>query len=177
MSIKPKDPLLAAGKVMTVLLMVMTGLVTILLLGIIPFILFNQGDFAEAVEVTNAASVGAALAASVALLLIGAAITAIAFHFFRLLGRIIDTVSIDDPFTAENAGRLSHMGWIALIFQLASFPIAGLVVYLGDYVPSDNLTVDYDFSLTGVLLAVVLFILARIFRHGAAMREDLEGTV
>ncbi len=26
-------------------------------------------------------------------------------------------------------------------------------------------------------LALLLFILARVFRHGAAMRDDLEGTV
>ena len=33
------------------------------------------------------------------------------------------------------------------------------------------------FSLSGILMVLVLFILARVFRHGAAMREDLEGTV
>ena len=43
--------------------------------------------------------------------------------------------------------------------------------------PHEELTADIEFSLTGVLLALVLFILARVFRHGAAMREDLEGTV
>ena len=32
-------------------------------------------------------------------------------------------------------------------------------------------------DLTGFLIVLVLFILARVFRHGAAMREDLEGTV
>jgi hypothetical protein len=38
---------------------------------------------------------------------------------------------------------------------------------------------DFDFgvSLGGLLLALTLFILARVFRQGAAMREDLEGTV
>ena len=51
------------------------------------------------------------------------------------------------------------------------------MAYLGDFVPSENLKVDFDFTLTGLLLAIVLFILARIFRHGVEMREDLEGTV
>jgi Fe-S cluster assembly ATPase SufC len=32
-------------------------------------------------------------------------------------------------------------------------------------------------DMTGILLVIILFILARVFRHGAAMREDLEGTV
>ncbi len=177
MSLRPKDPLLAAGKVMTMLLMALTAIVSVLLLGLIPFMLFNQAEFASTIELAEGASVGTALAASIALLLIGAAITAMAFHFFQLLGRIIDTVGNDDPFTADNAQRLSRMGWIALIFQIATIPVGGLVIFLANNVPADNLSVDYDFSLTGLLLAVVLFILARIFRHGADMREDLEGTV
>ena len=36
---------------------------------------------------------------------------------------------------------------------------------------------DGGFDMTALLLTVILFILARVFRHGAAMREDLEGTV
>lgn len=177
MDIKPRDPLLAAGKIMTLLIMGVTGIVAVLLIGIIPFLLFNQADFAKAVIEAGGQSVNAALSASIALLLLGAAVTAIAFHFFQLLGRIIDTVVNNDPFTTQNAGRLTRMGWIALTFQIASFPIAGLAAYLGDLVPAENLNVDFEFSLTGVLLALVLFILARVFRHGAEMREDLEGTV
>ena len=38
-------------------------------------------------------------------------------------------------------------------------------------------TSDFGITLDGILLAVILFILARVFRQGAAMREDLEGTV
>jgi hypothetical protein len=29
----------------------------------------------------------------------------------------------------------------------------------------------------GIILVLTLFVLARVFKHGAAMREDLEGTV
>ncbi|MEP5937001.1 MAG: DUF2975 domain-containing protein [Erythrobacter sp.] len=177
MSLKPKDPLLVAGKVMTTILMALTGLVTIILIGVVPVLLFNQGEFATAVAEAGGDNVGMALAAAILLLAIAALVTAAAFHFFQLLGRIIGTVSAQDPFTSDNAQRLGRMGWIALAFQIASFPIGALAVYLADFVPEENLTIDYEFSLTGLLLAIVLFILARIFRHGAAMREDLEGTV
>ena len=34
-----------------------------------------------------------------------------------------------------------------------------------------------DPSLTGLALALTLFLLAGVFRKGSAMREDLEGTV
>lgn len=177
MSLKPKDPLLVAGKVMTTILMVLTGLVTIILIGVIPVLLFNQPDFAKAVTEAGGSDVGMALGAAILLLVIAAAVTASAFYFFQLLSRIIGTVSQDDPFTSDNAQRLGRMGWIALAFQIASFPIGALAFYLAQFVPEENLTIDYEFSLTGLLLAIVLFILARIFRHGAAMREDLEGTV
>ena len=177
MAIKPRDPLLGAGKVMTVLLTALTSLVSALLLALIPVVLFNQEDFAASIELANGASVSTALAATIALLLIAAAITAMAAYFFQLLRRIIDTVGNHDPFTTENAGRLSRMGWIALIFQIATIPVGGLILFLAHNVPAENLKIDYDFSLTGLLLAVVLFILARVFRHGAEMREDLEGTV
>jgi len=177
MSLKPTDPLLAAGKIMTVLLMAIIALVTLLLIGIIPAILFNQADFGAQIVEAGGDSVGTAMAATIALLLIAATVTAAAFRFFQLLGRIIDTVSANDPFTTENSGRLTRMGWIALAFQIATFPIAALVAYLANLLPAEELTLDFEFSLTGVLLAVVLFILARVFKHGAAMREDLEGTV
>ena len=37
--------------------------------------------------------------------------------------------------------------------------------------------VDVGVSLGGVLLALILFVLARVFSQGAAMRDELEGTV
>lgn len=172
-----RDPLLLTAKIMAVVLMALTAVVGMVLLGTIPVLLFNPGDFATAVAEAGGSGTGSPLAAAVALLLLGAAVTLSAFYFFRLLARLIDSVGQNDPFTAENADRLRRMGWVALAFQLASFPIAALVVYLGDLVPLANLEVDFDFSLTGLLLAVVLFVLARVFRLGAAMREDLEGTV
>lgn len=177
MSLKPNDPLLAAGKILTVLLMALIGLVTVFLLLLIPAVLFSNAEFA--VEMTRAAGTNATQVkfAAAVLLMLAATVAAFAFHFFQLLIRIINSVAIGDPFTLANSTRLSRMGWIALGFQVASFPIGALAAYLSQYVPAENLTVDFDFTLTGVLLAVLLFILARVFRHGAAMRQDLEGTV
>lgn len=177
MSIKPKDPLLTAGKVMTKLLMAFTALATLFLTCLIPILLFKQAEFAEKVIEGGGDNVGMAMAVSIIGLLMVAALAAAVFHFFQLLGRIIDTVSVNDPFTSENASRLSRMGWIALAFQIATFPIAAVAVYLAEFVPAEELSVDFEFSLTGILMAIVLFILARVFKNGAAMREDLEGTV
>ena len=171
-----KDPLLVAGRILTFLLMGLTGLVVFILLGMIPVLLFNQGEFTELVA-ESGASFSMALSVAILALLLAAALTAMAFHFFQLLGRIIDTVEGGEPFTPVNADRMSRMGWITLGFHALAVPLVFMVVYLGDALPSENLRVDYEFSLTGLLLAIVLFILARVFRHGAAMRDDLEGTV
>lgn len=43
--------------------------------------------------------------------------------------------------------------------------------------PLEALVSGEDFSLSSLFLSLTLFILARVFRHGAAMRDDLEGTV
>ena len=43
--------------------------------------------------------------------------------------------------------------------------------------PVADLRADFGFSGGGLLLMLVLFILARVFRRGAEMREELEGTV
>ena len=56
-----------------------------------------------------------------------------------------------------------------------------MVMYLDSTIGDahDKLKIDTDFGFDGggILLILILFILARVFRHGAAMREDLEGTV
>ena len=176
MSISPKDPLLTAGKIMTVMLMVITGLVFAMLVLLVPFLLYHNADFAKTVAEAGGEFVPA-LTISLILIACVAAIVALAFYFFRLLGQIIDTVGRGNPFSIQNADRLSRMGAIALIFQLSAIPIAAMAVHLEKFFPAERLTIDFDFSLTGILLAIVLFILARIFRLGAAMREDLEGTV
>jgi hypothetical protein len=42
---------------------------------------------------------------------------------------------------------------------------------------SEHVSVGFDFSPVGVLAALMIFVLAQIFRHGAEMRAELEGTV
>ena len=88
------------------------------------------------------------------------------------------TVEDGDPFTPVNAERLRAMAWLSVIIQLLSIPL-GIVGVMLEKASADaaSISVDADFSTNGLLLALVLFILARVFRTGAKMREDLEGTV
>jgi hypothetical protein len=118
-----------------------------------------------------------------ALVVILAAITALlalAIYFFVLLLRMIESVKAGDPFIEANAKRLWLMGWIALAGQLLMLPIAGLAMWIEEVI-GDARSAEVEGSIgmngEGLLLVLVLFILARVFRQGAAMRADLEGTV
>jgi hypothetical protein len=176
MSFAPKDPLLTAAKVLTTIVKILLGIVCTGLLVAIPLFLINSAKIGEALA-DKSANLSTVMASIVALLIVGALVVGAAFWFFQLLGKLIDTVGLGDPFVIENAARLEKMGWIAVAFQVAAIPLTMAVVYLRTQFPSEDIQIDADFSLTGILLALVLFILARVFRHGAAMREDLEGTV
>lgn len=104
------------------------------------------------------------------------ALTAIlGFLFIRHLRRIIDTVAQGDPFIPLNAVRLRTMGWIAVTVQLVAIPagaLAGWISYKGHV-----RYVDIGISFGGIVLALILFVLARVFGKGAEMRDELEGTV
>ena len=114
----------------------------------------------------------------VLLLGIGALLVGIVYFFWNLLA-ITDTVRDGDPFIPENATRLTRMGWLAIAANvwgaMLAIPGAWVAGMVGDV---DNpMEFEGGFDGTGLILILVLFVLARVFRHGAEMREDLEGTV
>lgn len=92
----------------------------------------------------------------------------------RLLG-IVATVQAGDPFLAANARRLQDIAWALLTLQLLSLVIGGIGNALST--PEFPLHLDAGFSTSGWLAVLMTFILARIFSEGAAMRDDLEGTI
>lgn len=116
-----------------------------------------------------------AISAISALLLSVAAACALAGVFVRLWLKIIASVGEGNPFTTGNAARLERMGWIGLVLYALGFLIAGIVDWAGHHVP--GMKGEGNVDVGGIILVLMLFILARLFRLGAAMREDLEGTV
>jgi hypothetical protein len=89
--------------------------------------------------------------------------------FTRLLA-IVGTVGSGDPFVALNAQRLRKCAWALLGLELVHLAV-GAVSAAG------AIDVDWDFSPTGLLAVLLLFVLAQVFAQGARMREELEGTV
>jgi hypothetical protein len=169
-----KDPLLAAATVATVLARIalvigMIGLCATLaatvfrpdLLGSPPLIGIGTGK-------RDDIPVGALV---IVALTIGA--FALLYAFAAYLAKVIATVGHGDPFTLANAARLTRMAWLAVTVQAINV----IQSMMSGYVSSDTFHMNVTVSLTGLAVGLMLFILARVFRRGAEMREDLEGTV
>nr|WP_246385600.1 DUF2975 domain-containing protein [Novosphingobium hassiacum] len=102
----------------------------------------------------------------------------LSYRFAESLRAIVRTVEQGDPFIPDNAARLRTMAWLALACQLVAVPIGALAVWIENAMQEvGDIQVTGEVSTNGLLLALVLFILARVFKTGAEMREDLEGTV
>lgn len=93
---------------------------------------------------------------------------------FRNLLRIVDTVREGDPFTAVNATRLRAIGWALLAIQLCDLLLGGFTAWFA------VLHVQFSTwspSFGGWISVLMAFVLAHVFRRGAAMRDDLAMTV
>ena len=98
--------------------------------------------------------------------------------FIVNLRAIVDTVDEGDPFVIENAHRLRRMGWVSII----AYPVTILLAGVGwglEAMHDNNAEFDFEAAVdgTGLLTILLVFILARVFEQGVAMREELEGTV
>jgi hypothetical protein len=110
----------------------------------------------------------------------------IVYALIHSIGAIVHSVRQGDPFTAQNASRLRKLGWMFLII--------GLVIWFGDsWEAAKEIAKDikhteaYTIWISGIvyllanpaliLASPLMFILARVFDVGIAMREDVEGTV
>jgi hypothetical protein len=176
-----QDPLLLAGKVLTILAQIAIAIgAAALAVASVALIVYRNKIVVEYAQEVGDPTAVFPVFALFGVMLIGAAILAALFLFFDRLRKIIGTVGEGDPFAPANADRLSLMGWLMLGVQLLMLPAIALGAKIASYadeLEDVNLTVDGGLDIEGILLVIILFILARVFRHGAAMREDLEGTV
>ncbi len=176
-----KDPLLIAARLIAVFMMVIMGIAMGALLIALPVVLVKQADvIAELAKQGFSGNPGPIIWAIAGVMVLALLPLGLIFRFLVTLNQLIDSVGQGEPFAAENAGRLSRMGWLALAVQLSAIPLGALGYWIAQQLKGMEgvqADVDIGFSGNGLVLALLLFILARIFRHGAAMREELEGTV
>lgn len=125
----------------------------------------------DAFSTTGGEAVFIWLAVSCALVLpVAAAVHAI---LTRLIAIVRDTRA-GAAFSDRNAHRLTIVAWALLAINLIDLAHGQLSVWASE---QSGEYFGWTLSLTGWLAVPLLFLLARVFREGAAMREDLEGTV
>jgi hypothetical protein len=89
--------------------------------------------------------------------------------------RMVRTVEQGDPFVAANARRLHVIGWALLALQLIDVAFGLLTQWIGRL--GADFTSDGNFAVTGWVAVLLVFVLARIFAQGTAMRDELATTV
>ena len=92
----------------------------------------------------------------------------------RLLA-IVDSVRAGDPFVIENADRLTAIAWIVVALEVIHLLI-GVIIRVIE-TSGQPIDMDWKFSFAPYIAVLLLFVLAKVFEHGARMRADLEGTV
>lgn len=110
-----------------------------------------------------------------AIFAIGLVIIGLAWAILRKLLAIIGTVSDGDPFVSVNAARLKAIGWMMVAGQILGFPLYAAASQVVQEFGKRHL--DGEFPIMGVLSILLVFVLAGVFEQGAAMREEMEGTV
>jgi HAMP domain-containing protein len=175
MSIKRIDPLLAIARGIIVFLMaVMIFAMTMVAIGAGAVVVMFPTVMAKLAEHGAPALSFWAILATLAC---AAAIVAVVYRFLDRLRLIVNTVDAGDPFIPVNADRLQEMAWLTIAMQVLTIPMASLGYWMATNLDNAKADIDVDIDINGVILALVLFILARVFRRGAEMREELEGTV
>jgi dipeptide/tripeptide permease len=69
-----------------------------------------------------------------------------------------------------------QIGWLLLAMQAIGFAADMLMSVFPEQI-NEHVHAGFDLSPIGVLAALLIFVLAQIFRQGTQMRADLEGTV
>lgn len=102
------------------------------------------------------------------------AVLGIAVYLLRQLQALVATASAD-PFIPANAGRLRRIGWALVALQVLAMPLHWIASSIA--VPTSKFANMGGLNLQSILAILLAFVLAAVFERGAAMREELEGTV
>ena len=178
MQIRKSDPLLDAAKVLSVIIQIIIVLAMVGI-GLAIGVMSTIGRDRLIAELAKLGAPENAVWIAPLFLILTMVMLGLAHRFFKTLDGIIDTVRRGDPFRSDNADRLVRMGWLSVAAQVLGLVLGWFSARAEPYIEKAGHSADlgFGFDITGVLLTLTLFILARVFRLGAAMRDELEGTV
>ncbi len=174
--IRERDPLLAFARVVIATFGGMFAFAAaVVTIGLGAAVIVERGDIL--VKLAAAGVPGSKYESVIMALFLVIVLMTLGVLFMRELFRIVGSVEEGDPFQPFNADRLRRMGWITVTGQLVLFALAAIAISIGGFrqalVAEDAMTAGSG----ALLLVITLFVLARVFRVGADMRNELEGTV
>ncbi len=154
------------------------AIVSILVLGLGALVLAEIGTIHIPIpeSVTHGMPLGEVLAAGALVIAAGAICMALYALVLMLVGRIVDSAMAENPFVPKNANRLNAIGIVLLVLQGVGF-FTRLAIFAMPQPLNQNLHIGFGMSLSGLFAALLVFVLAQIFHHGADMRAELEGTI
>jgi hypothetical protein len=99
-------------------------------------------------------------------------------YVFRKIIEIVRVSAESNPFMMNNVNRLREIGW-ALISLQALFFSSCLATYMVSEMTTERLLINLfkSVEVIGLIAALLMFVLARVFQHGVELRQELEGTV
>jgi hypothetical protein len=147
----------------------------VLILALLVASLVAPGPVFSALGVQPAPDMGALIRGMRLLMVVGLVGVPVAHVILIRLREIVDTVRAGDPFVSANAARLQTIAWCVLGLELLHLAVGSIAA--GSASAAQPLDIDWTFSVTPWIAVLLLFVLARVFDHGARMREELEGTV
>ncbi|HVF38199.1 MAG TPA: DUF2975 domain-containing protein [Sphingomicrobium sp.] len=169
------DPLLTAARLfLAVVIGLLLFAATFVTIGIGAILTVQRGEIFEKIAAAGAPT--SAYPIVIVGFILVLAILLLTARFLLELRRMVDSVRQGDPFRPENADRLRLMGWIAVATQLVWLVVVAIARWVDQFIEEGNGLPDTHLG-SGLLLILVLFILARVFRVGSDMRDELEGTV
>ena len=178
MSKSLNDPLLVLARGLIWVLLVVVGLVAVLFAICLPLTLvMPETVFSALLEPEVTSLPAGAVGMLVGILGFGLLTLLAMLYFLKQLFDIIGSVAAGDPFVPANADRLTRMAWTVLGIQVLAVPLGLFQYNLQDVLALEDAIFTISFADNGLILALVLFILARVFRHGTTLRDELEGTV
>ncbi|HEX7848893.1 MAG TPA: DUF2975 domain-containing protein [Sphingomonas sp.] len=166
-------------KLSSALLWVMYWLNILGAVGFLAFLLFSFGFHDTLVgllarKYAGRLDIGMLIEAMRLMMITGLAAIAVAWVIITRLQAIIATVAAGDPFVAANARRLQAIGWALLGWQLVDLAMGGVIIWT-ERIGAD--TAGWTPNVAGWLVTLLVFVLARVFAVGTAMRDELEGTI
>lgn len=111
------------------------------------------------------------MAAVLVALLGGCAALVLMALMFRNLYHVLASAETGSPFQPANVQRLERIGWLAIAVPVVSLVLSVVFRLLG----IDE--VELSFSLTDLIMGVLVLILSRFFAYGVSLQNDVDGMV